>query len=296
MKKILVITLLSSLLFTSCVSKKKFDSVQDQLTGKEQELVDVKASLQKCKIDLQKCLVAKTGSSTESSGLQNQIDLLNKQISRLEKQNDNAIKQVENLTDLSKGASDNIKNVISQLSEKDKYINGIRDAMTKKDSLNLAVAFHLKRELAAGIQDQDIQINVEKTVVYISLSDKLMFSSGGATVSQKAKEILGKVATVIQNRPEMQVMVEGHTDNVGINTTCMKDNWDLSAKRATAVVRVLQDVYKINPNRLVAAARSEFDPITPNDTTDGKARNRRTKIIILPKLDQFFDILEQKPE
>jgi len=296
MKKILIITLFTSLLFTSCVSKKEYTSLKDKLNGKEQELVDVKASLQKCNVELQKCLVAKTGSSTQSSALQEQILLLKNQIKSLENDKTAAIKQVESLTDLSQGASENIKTVIAQLSEKDKYINGIRDAMTKKDSLNLAVAFHLKRELAAGIQDKDIQINVEKTVVYISLSDKLMFSSGGATVSPKAKEILGKVATVIQNRPDMQVMVEGHTDNVGINTACMKDNWDLSSKRATAVVRVLQDVYKIDPSRLVAAARSEYDPIETNDTVEGKARNRRTKIIILPKLDQFFDILEKKPE
>jgi len=296
MKKIIFISLLSSLLFTSCVSRKQYTSLQDQLTGKEQELVDVKASLQRCMVEKQKCLVDKTGSSTQSSALQEQILLLKNQIKGLENDKKDAIKQVESLTDLSQGASDNIKNVIAQLSEKDKYINGIRDAMTKKDSLNLAVAFHLKRELAAGIQDQDIQIDVEKTVVYISLSDKLMFTSGGATVSARAKEILGKVATVVQSRPEMQVMVEGHTDNVGINTTCMKDNWDLSAKRATAVVRVLQDVYHIAPGRLVAAARSEFDPLESNDTTEGRARNRRTKIIILPKLDQFFDILEQKPE
>ncbi len=168
--------------------------------------------------------------------------------------------------------------------------------MTRKDSINLAIAFNLKRELAAGIQDNDIQIDVEKTVVYISLSDKLMFASGGSTVSEKAKQILGKVATIIKARPDMQVMVEGHTDNVGINTACMKDNWDLSAKRATAVVRVLQEKYNINPSRLVASARSEFVPLESNDTLEGRARNRRTKIIILPKLDEFFDILEQKPE
>ena len=289
MKKIIVITLLSAFFLTSCVSKKKYASLQDQLTDTEQELVNVKGNLQKC-------LVSKKGSSTQATALREQIALLKSQISSLEQQNKNSLQQVENLTVLSQGASENIKNVISQLSEKDKYINGIRDAMTRKDSINLAVAFNLKKELADGIQDQDIQINVEKTVVYISLSDKLMFSSGGATVSPKAKEILGKVATVIQNRPDMQVMVEGHTDNVGINTACMKDNWDLSAKRATAVVRVLQDVYHIDPSRLVASGRSEYVPLESNDTVEGRARNRRTKIIILPKLDEFFDILEQKPE
>ena len=289
MKKIIIITLLSSLFLSSCVSKKEFTSLQSKLADKEQELVDVTASLQKC-------LVAKKGSSTESAALKQQILGLKNRISDLKDQNKHSVKQIENLTILTQGASDNIKTVIAQLSEKDKYINGIRGAMSQKDSINLAVAFHLKRELADGMQDEDIQINVEKTVVYISLSDKLMFSSGGFTVSKKAKQILGKVATVIQDRPEMQVMVEGHTDNVGINKACMKDNWDLSAKRATAVVRVLQDLYKIDPSRLVASARSEFDPLESNDTKEGRARNRRTKIIILPKLDEFFEILEKKPE
>ena len=289
MKKLAVITLVLTLFLTSCVSNKKYASLQDQLTETEQELVDAKGNLQKC-------LVSKKGSSTQASALREQIALLKNQISSLERDKQDAVQQIEGLTVISQSGADNVKEIAAQLSEKDKYINGVRDAMTRKDSINLAVAFHLKRELAAGIQDQDIQIDVEKTVVYISLSDKLMFSSGGAIVSPKAKEILGKVATVIQNRPNMQVMVEGHTDNVGINTACMKDNWDLSAKRATAVVRVLQDVYHIDPSRLVAAARSEFVPLESNDTVEGKARNRRTKIIILPKLDEFFDILEQKPE
>jgi chemotaxis protein MotB len=182
------------------------------------------------------------------------------------------------------------------LSEKDKYINGIREAMTKKDSLNLAIAFSLKRELADGIQDKDIQINVEKTVVYIELSDKLLFRSGSANVLPKAKQILGKVATVVKNRPDMEVMVEGHTDNVAIKTQCIKDNWDLSTKRATSVLRVLQNDFGISPKRLIAAGRSEYVPIASNDTVEGRSRNRRTRIIILPKLDQFFDILEQKPE
>ncbi len=296
MKKIIIVLIASAFLLSSCVSKKKYTTLETQMADAAQQLVNVKASLQKCEIEKQKCLLEKTGSSTRVGGLNEQIILLNQQIKNLEQQNKNSLQQVDNLTVLTKGASDNIKTVIAQLSEKDKYINGIRGAMKRKDSINLAVAFHLKRELAAGIQDQDIQIDVEKTVVYISLSDKLLFTSGGATISPKAKEILGKVATVIKNRPDMEVMVEGHTDNVGINTACLKDNWDLSTKRATAVLRVLQNEYGIAPNRLIASGRSEFTPLEANDTPQGRARNRRTKIIILPKLDQFFDILEQKPK
>lgn len=288
MKKIVLI-IVSVFLFSSCVSKKKYTDLESQFEDTKQLLVNAKANLQKC-------LVEKSDKSSRVISLEEQLALLKQQNDHLTETNSNALKQVENLTVLTQSASDNIKSVISQLSEKDKYINGIRDAMTRKDSINLALAFHLKRELADGIQDEDIQIDVEKTVVYISLSDKLLFTSGGYTVLPKAKEILGKVATVVKNRPDMEVMVEGHTDNVAINTQCIKDNWDLSTKRATSVLRVLQRDYGISPKRLIASGRSEFVPLESNDTVEGRARNRRTRIIILPKLDQFFDILEQKPE
>lgn len=288
MKKIVLVVLVASL-FASCVSKKKYASLEDEYNASQQQIVTLKGNLQKC-------LVAKNENHSRVTSLEEQIALLKQQNEHLSETNKSALKQVENLTVLTQSASDNIKNVISQLSEKDKYINGIREAMSRKDSINLAIAFNLKRELADGIQDKDIQINVEKTVVYIELSDKLLFSSGSANVLPKAKEILGKVATVIKGRPDMEVMVEGHTDNVAIKTQCIEDNWDLSTKRATSVLRVLQKDYGINPKRLIAAGRSEYVPIASNDTVEGRARNRRTRIIILPKLDQFFDILEQKPQ
>ena len=168
--------------------------------------------------------------------------------------------------------------------------------MTQKDSINLAIKYQLTKELAAGIQDEDIIVDVEKTVVYISIADKLLFKSGSATVSEKAKTVLGKVATVISSRPEMEVQVEGYTDNVSISTATMKDNWDLSTARATSVVRVLQGDFNVDPKRLIAAGRSEYVPLESNDTATGRATNRRTRIVILPKLEEFFDILEQKPE
>lgn len=275
MKKILLITITMSVLLSSCVSTKKFTDLESQYGKAKQDLVDAKA-------DLQSCLI-------EKDHLASLNDLLKEDKSR-------SLQQVENLTVLTQSSSDNIKEVISQLSEKDKYINGIRDAMTKKDSINLALAFQLKKDLASGIQDEDIQIDVEKTVVYISIADKMLFKSGSAIVSDRAKEVLGKVATVVNSKPEMEVQVEGYTDNVSISTKCMKDNWDLSVARATSVVRVLQNDYAVDPGRLIAAGRSEYVPLETNDTPDGRSTNRRTRIVILPKLDQFFDILEQKPE
>lgn len=277
------------LIATSCASKKDLEALQAKYNSSQQELVDVKANLQKC-------LIAKKEGVANVSGLEGKIELLENQIKDLKADKAQAVKQVENLTVLTQSASDNIKNVVAQLSEKDKYINGIRSAMTKKDSINLAVAFHLKKELDAGIQDQDIQIDVEKTVVYISIADKLLFKSGSSTVSEKAKAVLGKVAKVVSARPEMEVQVEGYTDNVPISKSCVTDNWDLSVRRATSVVRVLQKDFNIDPKRLIAAGRSEYVPIDSNDTAAGRATNRRTRIVILPKLEEFFDILEQKPE
>ena len=282
MRKILLLAVVGSVVLSSCVSQKQYTELEDKYNAKSQELVDVKADLMKCLIEKEKNL--------------NQAQSLEAQNTLLKETNNRSVQMVENLTVLTQSASENIKSVISQLSEKDKYINGIRAAMTKKDSINLALAFHLKKELQAGIQDEDIQINVEKTVVYISIADKLLFRSGSSVVSDKAKFVLGKVATVISSRPDMEVMVEGYTDTVPIKTDCVTDNWDLSVKRATSVVRVLQNDYSIAPSRLVAAGRSEYLPLETNDTAEGRAINRRTRIVILPKLDQFFDILEQKPE
>lgn len=284
MKKLFLLVLSATFLI-SCVSKKQYLDLETSYNTTKQDLVNTKAALQKCEIE-----------KSNLTGVNGKIDLLNNQIDDLKADKAQSLKQVENLTVLTQSASDNIKTVVAQLSEKDKYINGVRDAMTKKDSINLAVAFHLKRELDAGIQDQDIQIEVEKTVVYISIADKLLFNSGSSTVSERAKTVLGKVATVISSRPEMEVQVEGYTDNVPITSSGVKDNWDLSVNRATSVVRVLQNDFNIDPKRLIAAGRSEYVPIASNDTSTGRATNRRTRIVILPKLEEFFDILEQKPE
>jgi len=275
MKKLFFASIIVSLLLSSCVSTKKYADLEALNNKNKQELVDAKA-------DLQSCLIEK--------------DHLASLNVSLKEDKDRSLKQVENLTVLTQSSSDNIKDIISQLNEKDKYINGIRDAMTQKDSINLALAFQLKKELADGIQDEDIQINIEKTVVYISIADKMLFKSGSATVSDRAKAVLGKVATVISSKPDMEVQVEGYTDNVSISTKCMKDNWDLSVARATSVVRVLQNDFNVNPGRLIAAGRSEYVPLESNGTAEGRSTNRRTRIVILPKLDQYFDILEQKAE
>jgi len=282
MKNLLFLVITSAVLLSSCVSQKKFADLQSDYDATKLQLTDANAKVLNCQIEKDKYA--------------NQLATLESQNKFLSQNNENNIRQIESLTTLSQSASGNIKDIIAQLSEKDKYINGIRGAMSKKDSINLALAVNFKSVLADGIQDEDIMIDVEKTVVYISISDKLLFKSGSSVISEKAKGLLEKVATVIANKPEMEVMVEGYTDNRPINTARTKDNWDLSTQRATSVIRVLQNDFKIDPKRLIAAGRSEYLPLASNDTADGRSRNRRTRFVILPKLDQFFDVLEQKPD
>ena len=145
-----------------------------------------------------------------------------------------------------------------------------------------------------NMDDQDINVKVDKGVVFIDISDKLLFRSGSYDITEKAKTVLGKVATVLKAQPDIEFMVEGHTDNVPFSKGLLLDNWDLSVKRATAVVRVLQKQYGIQPAKMAAAGRSEYIPVADNNTAEGRAANRRTRIVILPQLDQFFQLLEKK--
>jgi len=278
MKKLFLVGLTMSIALSSCVSQKKYSELEDNYTNKSKELVDTKADLMKCRIEADK------------------VSALNRQIEDLKKDKEKTLEYVDNLTVLSKSASDNIKETLSQMGKKDEYIHVIQQAMNRKDSINLALGFKLKSVLKDGFNDKDIQVNVEKTVVYISIADKLLFKSGSSTISSAAKNVLGKVAEVVAAQPNVEVMVEGYTDNKPISTANIKDNWDLSVKRSTAVVRVLQNDFKINPSRLIAAGRSEYKPLESNDTVEGRARNRRTRIVLMPKLDQFFKILENKVE
>jgi chemotaxis protein MotB len=278
MKKILIV-FVTAILISSCVAKKEFIELQAKHDKAQTELVDVKANLQKCLID------------KEKEDLK--VFALTEQVKYLQEDKKTALKQVENLTILTQSSSDNIKNVISQLSEKDKYINGIRKAMTAKDSLNLAIKYHLTKNLTDGIQDKDIEVNVEKTVVMISISDKFLFKSGSYNISETAYNVLEKIAKVINDQPKMEVMIEGHTDATPIKKDLIEDNWDLSVLRATSITRILQTKYSVKPERLIAAGRSQYIPLAPNDTAENRSKNRRTKIIIMPRLDQFFSLLEQ---
>jgi chemotaxis protein MotB len=276
---------------SSCVAKKKFIDLQSRYDKAQTDLVKCGDSVQDYKDRL--AAMARTNQENENSKMQRdaQITNLNEQIADLRKTRDKQLEAVGNLTVLSKEANANIDKTLTQLEQKDKYINLLRAARTKTDSLNLALALNLTKVLANGIEDQDIEVKVDKTVVMVNLSDKMLFTTGSAKISSKANVILEKIAQIVKSRPELEVMVEGYTDNVAINTDCITDNWDLSVKRATSVVRVMQQTFNIDPNKLIAAGRGEFNALTSNSTPEGRTTNRRTRIILMPKLDQFYDLL-----
>ncbi len=272
-------------LVSSCVSNKKFTETKTSL---QREITSTTKQLESCKTTLK----SETARYENTLSLrQEQINDLKAQVSDAKSLRDKQLTQVGDLTVLSKSANDNIKETLSQLEKKDKYIQLLNAARTKADSINLALAINLKSVLKDGIEDKDVEINVDKTVVFINLSDKMLYESGSSKLTARANEVLGKIAQIIEKRPELDVMVEGYTDNVPVKSNCLEDNWDLSVKRATSVVRVLQHSYGINPDKLIAAGRGEYNALSTNDTAEGRTINRRTRIIILPKLNQFYDLL-----
>lgn len=294
----LLFLLFIGLSISSCVSKKKLAAVQTELDAANKDLSQCGEKLNQLTNSLSNCEQEKSRMALDLKGAQNALQLreeqmqdLRDQINDIRAQRDKQLQQVEGLTELSQSTTDNIKETLSQLEKKDKYIQLLQSAKNRADSINLALAVNLKAVLSDGIEDEDVEVKVDKTVVFVNLSDKMLFQSGRSSLNKRAKEVLGKIAKIIGSRPDLEVMVEGYTDNVPIKTSCLSDNWDLSVKRATSVVRVMQKDYNVDPNRLIAAGRGEFNAMSDNSTAEGRALNRRTRIIILPKLDQFYDLL-----
>ena len=278
-------TLLLPLLLGSCVTQKKYLAAQDDLRKANEQLHACNEQKDLCNSDLNIC-------RTNLTGKQDQISLLNNQITDCRGQRDKQLTQVGDLTVLSKGANDNMNQTLNQLQDKDRYIQMLLAAKNKADSINLALAINLKGVLKEGLDDKDVDIKVDKTVVYINLSDKMLYKSGSYELTPKAKDVLSKIASIVQSRPEVDLMVEGYTDNNPITNNCIMDNWDLSVKRATSVVRTLQRDYNVDPNKLIAAGRGEYNTLASNADDEGRATNRRTRIIILPRLNQFYDLLD----
>ncbi|NND63496.1 MAG: OmpA family protein [Flavobacteriaceae bacterium] len=279
MKKLLIFVVSAGLMMTSCVSKKQYA----ELEAKQKKTQDM---LNTATVKLNSCLADKAAADARVVSLEERIAELNKDKNEL-------IQSSKELTILTQQGATNLEKSLESLKEKDLKISRLQDALNKKDSVTLALVTSLKKEV--GLDDEDIEINVEKGVVFISLSDKVLFRSGSYDLSTRANEILGKVATVINSKPDFEALVEGHTDNVPYASGVLLDNWDLSAKRSTAVVRKLMEL-GANPAQLIAAGRSEYVPLVPNDTAENRSTNRRTKIYILPKIDQFYTMIEEELE
>jgi len=274
-------------MLVSCVSSKKFKKAEaDYATLQTQH-----TALQG---DLTACNNEKATLQSQKTALEGNIADLNKQIDLLKQNNTQALKQLEDMSVISATQAESIKKSMDNIGAKDSYIQTLQQQMARKDSLNMALVMNLKGAVG-DMNDQDINIKVDKGVVYIDISDKMLFKTAKFDITPQAKTVLGKVAAVLKNQPDIEFMVEGHTDNVEYKGAgFVLDNWDLSVKRATSVIRVLQKEYGMDPAKMAAAGRGEYKPIADNSTKEGKAANRRTRIVILPQLDQFFKLLEPK--
>ncbi len=278
MKKVFLGTLSMAILLSSCVSQKKYADLE----AKQKETQDL---LNSATVKLNDCLEEKATASSRLKTLEDQNAFL-------KANNQELINNMGNLTTLTTKGAENLEKSLESLREKDLTIRKLQDAVTRRDSVNLALVQSLKGVLG-NLDDEDIEVSVEKGVVFVSISDKLLFRSGSYNITNAAKQVLGKVAKVVNNKPDFEFLVEGHTDNVPFASGVLVDNWDLSAKRATSIVRTLQNDFNVDPKRMTAAGRSFYVPLTSNDTAGDRAKNRRTRIVVLPKIDQFYNMIEE---
>ena len=267
------------ILLDSCVSTKKFNALD----------IQYKSALDEQK----KCMDGNKAYQLSYNEMKAKNNELQTQNDYLKKNNGQMISALQDLSVMSSKQAESVKQSLASMSQKEGYIKNLQSAIARKDSLNMVLVMNLKSSLS-DVNDKDINIKVEKGVVFIDISDKLLFNSGKYAVTEDAKKVLGKVAKVLNAHPDFDFMVEGHTDNVPIHNTSMEDNWDLSVKRATSVVRILEQQYKIDPSRMTASGHSQYVPVAANDNKEVKALNRRTRIIILPQLDQFFKLMVTK--
>ncbi|MBN8687368.1 MAG: OmpA family protein [Chitinophagales bacterium] len=287
----LVLVAAAPLLLVSCVSSKKFKTAQADYAKLEAKYKTAESDLSECSTEKATLARQKEALEREKALLNTRVSDLSDQVDFLKANNNQALKQLENLSVISSQQAESIKKSMENIGAKDAYIQNLQQQMAHKDSLNMALVMNLKGAIG-NLEDEDVNIKVDKGVVYIDISDKLLFKSGSYEVTDKAQTVLGKVALVLKNQPDMEFMVEGHTDNIPYKGGVLSDNWDLSVKRATAVVRILQKKYGLEPGKMAASGRAEYKPLADNSTKEGRAANRRTRIVILPELDQFFKLME----
>ena len=273
MKKISIVLL--AIVISSCVSKKKYVALQ-------QENGEIKSELQKTR-------VAKEDLEAKFEKIQARVDSYNSKIASLKEENDAKLELVgDNVALMSNNSKEVMRETLTKVDPAK-----VSQAKTLKDSMNLAVAYNLEKTISESNmnEDEDIAVDINETVVMISISDNMLFNTASYRLSSKADTILKKLADVINSEPSLEVMVEGHTDSRSINTVNIADNWDLSVLRATSVVRKLQEDYGVAPEKMIASGRSSYLPVAENDTKENMSKNRRTRIVILPNIDKFFALM-----
>lgn len=271
MKKSIILSALAVTLLASCVSKKKFVALENNLSETQSALT--------------KTQVEKEELEGKMTKIEARVAEYNSKIGSLKEINDSQMTSVDDVAVMSNNTKAKMRATLAKVDP-----TKLAGAETLQDSMNLAISYKLKKSISDD--EDDVDVNIDKTVVMINISDKLLFNSGSYRVSSKANKILEKLAQVINSEPSMEVMVEGHTDSKTISTEMFRNNWDLSVKRATSVVDILQNKYNVDPTKMIAAGRSSYLPLVDNDTKENRATNRRTKIVIIPNLNKFFALLD----
>lgn len=280
MKKVIALTMLAGVLFaSSCVSKKKYVEMENQYN-------DTRSTLTKTQLEKEEI-------EAKYAKIESRVADYNTKIQSLTDSNNSRLQDVDGVV-VSENDKEKMRKALANVDPQE-----LAQAKTLRDSMNLIVSYNLKKNLDSNLvgegEEDDIKIDINETVVMITISDKLLFSSGSARVNPKANPLLERLAGVINSEPALEIMVEGHTDSQTVKPGAyIKDNWELSVNRSTAVIRKLQDSYGVDPAKLIAAGRSSFHPLTENDTKDGRATNRRTRIVILPNLDKFLALLSNQ--
>ncbi|TQO36493.1 chemotaxis protein MotB [Arenibacter algicola] len=271
MKKVTLVGLMGMVVLASCVSKKKYVALEGDLSNTKSMLT--------------KTQVEKEELESKVSKIEARVAEYNEKINSLQEINDSQYASIGDVAVMSNNTKDKMRATLAKIDPSE-----LAKAQTLEDSMNLAISYNLKKSISD--EEDDVIVDINKTVVMINISDKLLFNSGSYRVSNKANTILAKLAEVINSEPSMEVMVEGHTDSRTISTEMFQDNWDLSVKRATSIVRLLQNKYNVDPANLIAAGRSSYLPLVENDSKENMAINRRTRIVIIPNLDKFFALLD----
>ena len=275
-----VAAVLASIIFlSSCVSNKK----HTELNTKYDSLTDL----------YNKNLNTLTQTQRELDAANNKLKLAEDNLTYFKTQNADLVKNIGDMTTLSKKGAENLEKSLKQIDEKDLRIKKLSDAVTRKDSVTIALVTSIKGAIG-DMEDEDIQVSVDKGVVFVNISDRFLFRSGSYNLNTKAKEVISKVAKILVDKPDFEVLIEGHTDNISYRKGELLDNWDLSVKRSTALVRMLQNDFNIAPERMMAAGRGEYIPLADNDSKEGRAANRRTRVVIMPSMTQFYGMIEEE--